>query len=98
MTRDELIRWLDGRRPAPPAALAARLRELADSSPLPLPDHLAALGLALLRGVSARPGAGRGLALDLLAADALVTYAFEAQAETDIEGLGPLAAAVARDG
>jgi hypothetical protein len=98
MTRDELIRWLDARRPAPPDALAARLHALADASPLALPDHLAALGLALLRRVSARPGDGRALALDLLAADALVTYAFEAQAEADVDGLGPLADVVARDG
>lgn len=98
MTRDELIRWLDARRPVAPDALAMRLHALADASPLALPDHLAALGLALLRRVSAGSGHGRALALDLLTADALVTYAFEAQADADVDGLGPLAEAVARDG
>ena len=36
---------------------------------------------SLLRDVVARPAAGRGSALDLLAADALATYAFEAAAD-----------------
>jgi hypothetical protein len=36
---------------------------------------------SLLRDVVARPAAGRESALDLLAADALATYAFEAAAD-----------------
>jgi hypothetical protein len=35
----------------------------------------------LLDGVVRKPQGGRELALDLLAADAFATYAFEAQAE-----------------
>jgi hypothetical protein len=97
MTRDDLEAWLEARRPAPPEALAARLRSLATDSPLALPEHLAALGRDVLRRVSAGPAADRTLALDLLAADALVTYAFEAQAEADVHNLGTLAVAVARD-
>jgi hypothetical protein len=47
----------------------------------PLPVYLAQLGRELLERVAARPAGGRELALDLLAADAFATYAFEAQAE-----------------
>lgn len=96
MTRDELIGWLGARRPAPPEKLAERLRAAAAEAPGPPPRALATLGLALLDGVAARPLAGRELALDLLAADALVTYAFEAQAEEDVGGLAALADFVAR--
>jgi hypothetical protein len=52
---------------------------------------LASLGRRLLAGVASQPGAGRELALDLLAADAFVTYAFEAQAEADVGQLAQLA-------
>src|SRR5439155_2684559 len=45
--------------------------------------------------VTGRPEGGRDLALDLLAADAFVTYAFEAQAEQDVRGLAALADRVA---
>jgi hypothetical protein len=47
----------------------------------PLPACLAQLGQALLDHVASKPDGGRELALDLLAADAFATYAFEAQAE-----------------
>jgi hypothetical protein len=60
-----------------------------------LPEHLADAGVALLRRVLSHPEGGRELALDLLTADALVTYAFEAQAEIDIGGLTALAQRVA---
>jgi len=52
---------------------------------LPLPDVLANAGQSLLHDVLARSGEGAGdraNALDLLAADACVTWAFEAAAET----------------
>jgi hypothetical protein len=81
MPRDEVLAWLDSRRPAPPAALRERLRSAVHDVPLALPAHLAQLGHELLDRVTARPGGGRELALDLLAADAFATYAFEAQAE-----------------
>ena len=48
-------------------------------------------GASLLERVAAAPAGGRELALDLLAADAYVTYAFEAQAEDDVDGLTALA-------
>jgi len=81
MTRDQLLAWLDGRRPAPPATLRDRLRGAVNDAPLGLAAHLAQLGRELLDRVVARPGGGRELALDLLAADAFATYACEAQAE-----------------
>jgi hypothetical protein len=93
--------WLETRQPAPPLALRAHLEAAvtdADAPPdLALPDRLARLGRALLGRVTARPTGGRELALDLLAADALVTYAFEAQAERDVTGLAALAQRVAQE-
>ncbi len=74
MTRDEVLAWLDSRRPAPPPALRERLLQAvqdrlpaADSR---LPSYLAQLGAKLLDGVVGKPNGGRELALDLLAADA----------------------------
>jgi hypothetical protein len=81
MTRDEVLAWLDARRPVPPATLRERLRTAVHETALPLPAHLAELGRELLAKVASRPAGGRELALDLLAADAFATYAFEAQAE-----------------
>jgi len=85
MTRNDVLAWLDARRPAPPPALRARLNRAVDElPPAPssvLPAYLAELGRELLAGVASRPSGGRELALDLLAADAFATYAFEAQAE-----------------
>jgi len=85
MTRAEVLAWLGTRKPAPPKALRERLEravhELLPAPGSPLPGYLARLGRELLDGVAARPAGGRELALDLLAADAFATYAFEAQAE-----------------
>jgi hypothetical protein len=81
MTRDEILAWLDSRRPAPPATLRDRLRGAVHDAPDGLTAHLARLGRELLDGVASRPNGGRELALDLLAADAFATYAFEAEAE-----------------
>ena len=98
MTRSEVLAWLDARRPAPPATLRARLEQtVAGTAPRsPLPVYLAELGRGLLERVAARPQGGRELALDLLAADAFVTYAFEAQAEEAVGGVAGLAEAIAR--
>ena len=95
MTRPELLRWLETRRPTPPAALRAHLEAAVGDGWEPLPEHLARLGGDLLARVTRHPGGGRELALDLLAADAFVTYAFEAQAEADAAGLAHLAEQVA---
>jgi hypothetical protein len=85
MTRDEVVAWLHSRKPEPPRTLRERLERAVDQLlPAPssrLPSYLAQLGQELLARVTARPAGGRELALDLLAADAFATYAFEAQAE-----------------
>ena len=94
MTRLELLQWLGTRRPVPPADLRAHLDAAVSDGVEPLPQHLARLGGELLAWVARHPAGGRELALDLLAADALVTYAFEAQAEADVDGLALLAEAV----
>jgi hypothetical protein len=91
MTRDDVLAWLDARRPAPPAALRAQIERAVVGAPLPLPAQLAGLGRVLLDRVASRPNGGRELALDLLAADAFITYAFEAQTETDVGGVGGIA-------
>lgn len=77
--------WLSARTPTPPAPLAARLREVLGAR---LDDrassaHEAVLSTAerLLSELLALDCAMRDRALDLLAVDALVTYAFEAAAE-----------------
>ncbi len=96
MTRAALLDWLEARRPAPPAALGACLAAGLTDAELPLPEHLAELGSRSLARVAGRPEGGRELALDLLAADAFITYAFEAQADADVSGLAELAERVAR--
>jgi hypothetical protein len=98
MTRRELLAWLEARRPVPPEALRAHLAAALADAELALPEHLARLGQQTLARVAGRPEGGRELALDLLAADAFVTYAFEAQAEADTGGLTHLAERVAEDG
>lgn len=77
--------WLSDRTPAPPAPLADRLRAVLGPR---LNDressaHEAVLVTAesLLSELLALDCAMRDRALDLLAVDALVTYAFEAAAE-----------------
>jgi len=87
MTREDVLAWLDSRRPSPPETLRRRIdRAINELLPAPsslLPVYLAQVGQTLLEGVAAKPNGGRELALDLLAADAFATYAFEAQAEAE---------------
>lgn len=87
MTRAEVLAWLDTRRPVPPASLRERLRNAVQDAPDGLAAHLSRHGRELLDKVAARPEGGRELALDLLAADAFATYAFEAQAEEGKEAV-----------
>ncbi|HET9706757.1 MAG TPA: hypothetical protein VFP39_00495 [Gemmatimonadales bacterium] len=98
MTRSEVVGWLAARRPAAPPTLVDPMTRGLIDSPESLPAHLALAGRALLDRVLARPEGGRELALDLLAADALVTYAFEAQAEHDAGGLIQVAERIAGSG
>ena len=80
-----MLAWLDTRRPVAPATLRERLRSAVHDAPDGLAAHLARHGRELLDKVASHPDGGRELALDLLAADAFATYAFEAEAE---EGKG----------
>jgi len=98
VTRTAVLEWLARRQPAPPDALRAHLVAAVTDRAAPLPDHLAEEGATLLARVMASPGSGRERALDLLAADAFVTYAFEARAESDVGGLTALAARIDRQG
>ena len=76
-----LADWLDAHTAAAPPALRARVMEHAlPASAESLPAALAAAAAHALDGVVAHAG-DRSVALDLLAADALITLALLAQAE-----------------
>ena len=94
----DAMSWLAARQPAAPSAIGAHVAANAGAPGGALPERLARAGVALLRRVTVTPQGGRELALDLLAADAFVTYAFEAQAEADVDGLIALADRLARGG
>lgn len=76
--------WLTARTPEPPPRLGSRIEEVlqprlsSDAHEVPIACIDAACDL--LESLVVRPDAGREAALDLLTADALVTYAFEALA------------------
>jgi hypothetical protein len=94
-----LADWLDQHTSQAPAALRARVREHVGQSaaPGPLPVALAAAGRHALGRVVDHPG-DRSVALDLLAADALVTLALLAQAQAAPDRLGEFATAVLHAG
>lgn len=91
-----VARWLDARRPPMPSELrtavyaacearpaigpAATGSATADASDATLADRLAEAGLEALGRVAGAPPE-RGTAIELLAADTLLTYACEAAAE-----------------
>jgi len=88
-----LSAWLDARRPAPPVRLRARI-DAALGSALHGDADAAVVaclraGEELTRELLRENATSRESALELLAADALVTYAFEAASERP----GELAAA-----
>ena len=85
--------WLDQHSARAPDALRRRVVEYAKAAPpdLGIAAALACAGGAALRRVLAVPG-DRSVALDLLAADALVTLALLAQAEHAPADLGRFAA------
>jgi len=89
--------WLDARLQDGPEALSQRTRDfIADEAEDDgLPARLARAARRALARAVANP-ADRGSALDLLAADALVTLALAAQVEVDPEGLPGFAAAIRR--
>ena len=77
--------WLASRTPSPPDELAARIRAaLGAALSLPASEASAACVEAMASIVEElleAPEAGRDRALDLLAADALISYAFEAASD-----------------
>jgi hypothetical protein len=91
--------WLERHTSQAPAALRARVHDLTVTTDpgMTVPDALAAAGRRALEAVVAHPG-DRSVALDLLAADALVTLALLAQAHTAPERLGDFALSVLRSG
>lgn len=77
---------------APPALLEAMLAALPENADLPVADALAEGALAIYaRLLAGGAGADREDALPLLAADALLTHALQAQAEADPDGVAALA-------
>ena len=78
--------WLREKEPVPPARLAARIESAIGGRPSEPAANAAEVCLEacerLLADVAARTSQGRESALDLLAADALATYALEAATES----------------
>jgi hypothetical protein len=91
--------WLERHTSQAPAALRARVRDLThgSDSTTAVPEALANAGRQALEAVVAHPG-DRSVALDLLAADALVTLALLAQAHTAPDQLGDFAVSILRAG
>jgi hypothetical protein len=88
--------WLDQHTSRAPDALRARVQQYARASSAPtLPLMLAAAGQTALERALGHPG-DRSSALDLLAADALITLALLAQAEAAPERLEAFATVVIR--
>ena len=86
MTIDD---WLDARTPRPPAALDARLRaELGDARHQDaerVPEIFLDAGERVVAALLRSNSTSRDSALDLLTADALMTYAFEAASASPAE-------------
>ena len=80
---DAIERWLEARTPRPPDALLARVAGAlrAQDASARVADRALAAGETMLRRLLAEDCTTRDTAPDLLAADALVTYAFEADAD-----------------
>jgi len=100
MTRRDLETWLASRQPPRPPALDERIHAIVAGTPdavlaeaPSMARVMGTLGTRLLADVGARESASEGLALDLLAADAFVTYAVEAAAEEGV-AVEPLVAAL----
>jgi hypothetical protein len=87
--------WLDSETRRAPAALRARVRShaLTAGTTESIPAALAEAGRNALELIAEHPG-DRSVALDLLAADALITLALLAQAQDAPERLADFAAAL----
>jgi uncharacterized membrane protein len=84
--------WLATRTPAPPPALATRVRDLLGDTVHDdvrvAPDRLLAAAERTVGALLSQGRTGRESAADLLAADALVTYAFEAASSNPDDVIG----------
>jgi hypothetical protein len=79
--------WVTSRIDGAPEALRSRVEEwISRCSDSAVPDRLASAG-ALALSAADKPGAARESALDLLAADALITLALLHHAEHEPAGL-----------
>jgi hypothetical protein len=95
-----LAQWLEQHISRAPAPLKGRVSEYAaqeESDAAELPGLLARAGHRALTRVLAHPG-DRSVALDLLAADALITLALLAQAQQAPERLDEFAATILQAG
>ncbi len=86
-----MVAWLAARSPARPDALDAHMMKWVKGCPVgaldgspTMADAMGVLGVATLAAVTSGGSEGPELALELLAADAFVTYAFEAAAEEGV--------------
>ena len=91
--------WVGAHTEQPPAALRARLDAILNAEGMPANAAVSAAlldaGHALLSTILGSGSTQRDAALDLLTADALVTYAFEAAAD-DPDAIDARAAAAMR--
>ncbi len=87
---NEAESWLRSRVPGAPAQLLKTMISALPESAETVADALATASLRLYEDVVDGSG-GREDALPLLAADALLTHAFQAQAEMDASGLAAFA-------
>lgn len=92
--------WLDARTPRPPEALRARIDALLGEhrtrDAREATDRFLAAGEALAADLLRSGSTSRESALDLLAADAFVTYAFEAASESPADVSARATAAMRR--
>lgn len=94
----DLVAWTESHTAEAPQFLRARVVALASMRSLPpgtIPERLAYAGRRALENVCKHPG-DRTVALDLLAADALITMALQAQAELDPVNLADFATRLQR--
>ena len=79
-----LAEWLAAQTPQPPRALVERMQAIVSDRSCALSDLSASLVDAATT-VFAHLSDGRESAIDLLAADALITYAMQVAAENDVD-------------
>ena len=95
MTLETILEWLAAREPRPPRSFEKRLRAIVEQGEAAciresIAGTLAAVANVTLERVLELP-VDRATATDLLVADALITYAMEAQASEDVERLDEFA-------